>query len=335
MEDYKSKLKNLCEIFLKEENDYSELTKAINDLNQLFCEVSKLEAETEEARENIYLPTGKAIGTFWAAMCVKEIMRTKNFLRGIHKAIKTAQKRFPETPIHILYAGTGPFAALAIPLTALFSPQEIKFTFLEINPESVRLLHNVIAALKLEEYINQIVICDAAEYKHDKNKPVHIIISETMQNALQKEPQVAITLNLLPLLPEKGILIPQNIKIEAALLDPKRNADRMIGTDDYDGKCFHTLDMIFELNKDSGYCNGSSFPEVQVDISQDLDAGYRELCLLTTIQVFEDVYLTHWQCSLNMPKKIMRLDQESTPVKKVSFQYEMSRNPGFILKILP
>lgn len=334
MEDYKSNLKNLCAIFLKEENDYSELTKAINALNQLFCEASKLEAETEEAREDIYLPAGKAIGTFWAAMCVKEIMRTKNFLKGIYKAIKAAQKSFPETPIHILYAGTGPFATLVIPLTSLFSPQEINFTFLEINPESIRLLNNVVATLQLEDYINQVVMCDAAEYKHDENKPVHIIISETMQNALQKEPQVAITLNLLPLLPENGILIPQNIKIEAALLDSKRNAARMTGSSDYDGKCLHIIDTIFELNKDSGYHSNSSFPKAQVDIPYGLDAGYKELCLLTTIQVFDDVYLTHWQCSLNMPKKIMLLEQESIPVQKVSFQYEISNNPGFIFKVL-
>lgn len=327
------KLKDICAILLKEDDNYLELSSAVDGLNRLFYKTSKIDAESDAARENIYLPTGKAIGPFWAAMCVKEMMRTKQFIKGIYKGIKAAQERFAGGPIHVLYAGTGPFATLAFPLTSLFSPREINFTFLEINPESVRLLNNVIEALNIKSYLNEIVLCDAAEYKHDKSRPIHMLIIETMLNALQKEPQVAITMNLMPQMPENGILIPQNIKIEAALLNPRKDIDRMTGDEDYDGKCYQIIDTVFELNKETARQVRDAFPEIELDIP-DIEAGYNQLCLLTNIQIFGDVYLTNWQCSLNLPQRILQLKQDSAPINKVSFQYTLNKSPGFDFKVI-
>jgi predicted RNA methylase len=326
-------LKKICEVLLEEKTDYAQLSKAIDDLNKLFYEASKLEDNTGIVRNDIFLPTGKAIGTLWAAMCVKEMMRTKQFIRGIYEGIKAARQKFHGKPIHILYAGTGPFATLVIPLTTLYSSMEINFTFLEINPESIKLLNNVVEALHVEEYVNEIILCDAAEYKHYNKKPIHMIITETMLNALQKEPQVAITLNLVPQMLKGGILIPQNIKIEAALLNPQKNIDRMLGAKDYNGKCYHILDTIFELNKDTEN-NSGLFPEVEISIPQNIEDGYKELCLFTTIQIFDDVYLSSWQCSLNMPKLIMQLDQENNLINKVGFKYLIKENPGFSYRVI-
>lgn len=331
---HRKKLKQICEIFLKEENDYPELVNAINDLNQIFYEASQIEPESSIVQQAIYLPKGKAIGTLWAAMCVKEIMRTKQFIKGIYKGIKAAQKTFQGEPIHILYAGTGPFATLAIPLTSFFIPEEISFTFLEINPESIRLLHNVISALNVQKYINDVVLCDATEYKHDKSKPIHMIITETMLNALQREPQVAITMNLVPQMLKGGILIPQNIKIEAELLNPKKNMDRMMGNPEYDGKCYHVIDTIFELNKETVYEYCDTFPKIEINIPNNIESGYRELSLFTNIEIFNDIYLTNWQCSLNLPKKVLQLNQEATPIRNISFQYTISENPGFHFEVI-
>lgn len=343
MQNNIEELRRITEILLKPEDDYGELTPAINDLYSLFLSVSELEVDDPQNREDIYVSGGKAIGTTWAAMCVKELMRTKYFLRGLYKGIKEAQKRFPNTRIHILYAGTGPFATLAIPMTTAFTNEEISFTFLEINPLSIDLLNKTIRTFNAESYIKEIIQCDATVYQTDKSDPIHIVLTETMLNALQKEPQVSITINLVPQMLPDGILIPQNIKIDAALMNPKKNIERMTTPDFGNQKYYHFIKTIFELNKTTPECysiesiaaiSSYTFPEVLVELPQDLDPDYNELSLLTHIQVYDDVELTNWQCSLTLPKKITYIDDKNTPSNKMSFQYVISDTPRFKYKFI-
>lgn len=236
------------EILLKSEDDYGEMKKETDDL---LVSVSGLQENDENSRKDYYLPKGKAIGTFWAGMCIKEFMRTKKFVWGVFLGIKRAKEKFPNRKIHILYAGTGPFATLIVPLTTVFTSREVECTLLEINPDSIENLRKIIKDFEIEEYINDIVQCDATEYKVDKDKPIHMVITETMQRALKKEPQVAITLNLVPQMEESGILIPQNISIEEGLLDPKRDMERMMGIEGADKDYCYILKKIFELNSDT------------------------------------------------------------------------------------
>ena len=207
MQENIDKLRHITEILLNPEDDYSQLTKAIDDLYSLFLSASGLEVDDTENRDDVYLSKGKAIGSTWAAMCVKEIMRTKCFLRGLYAGIKAAQKRFPNTCIHVLYAGTGPFATLAMPMTTVFTSDEITFTFLEINPISIQHLKRNINAFDALDYINDIIQCDATTYQANNIMPIHIVLTETMQNALQKEPQVSIAMNLVPQMVAGGFLI--------------------------------------------------------------------------------------------------------------------------------
>lgn len=336
MENYKEELRQITEILLKQEDDYGEMKKATDDLYDLLVEVSGLKEDDTNSRKDYYLPKGKAIGTVWAGMCVNEFLRTKKFIRGTFQGIKKAQEIFRDRPIHIVYAGTGPFGTLLIPLTTVFSGQEVKFTLLEINPNSIENLKNVIQAFGVEEYVDEIVQCDAVEYKADKTKPIHMVVTETMQMALKKEPQVAITLNLVSQMEEKGILIPEKVTVEAGLLDPKRDMERMRGVEGADEDYYYPLNKIFELNKEiigmgknGAYC----FPEVGVEIPLGIEKRYRKLNLFTDIQVFEGDKLTYLNCSLNMPQRIMDIDFDNYNIKGVSFQYVISENPGFIHKV--
>ena len=336
MKSYQEQLRQITEILLKQEDDYGEMKKATDDLYDLLVEASGLEENDENSRKDYYLPKGKAIGTVWAGMCVKEFMRTKKFVRGVFLGIKRAKEKFPNRKIHILYAGTGPFATLMLPLTTIFSSSEVGFTLLEINSHSIENLRKVIKAFNAQEYVEDIVQCDATEYKADKDKPIHMIVTETMQRALKKEPQVAITLNLVPQMESDGILIPQNITVEAGLLDYKRDMERMMGVEGADKDyCYH-LKKIFELNKDMAAVENKKiiFPDVEVEIPNDIDKGYKGLSLFTNIQVFEEEILTYNQCSLNLAHKITNIDWDNNTVKKVDFQYVINENPGFTHKLL-
>ncbi len=336
------KLRHITAILLNPEDDYVQLTKAIDDLYSLFLSTSRLEVDDTENRDDVYLSKGKAIGTTWAAMCVKELMRTKYFLRGLYAGIKAAQERFPNTCIHILYAGTGPFATLAMPMTTVFTSDEIKFTFLEINPISIQHLKRNINAFNALDYVNDIIQCDATTYLADNIMPIHIVLTETMQNALQKEPQVSIAMNLVPQMVAGGFLIPQNIEISAVLMSPKKVTERLTNPDFGNQKYYHTLKTIFELNKStltdcavkSNLDGTYAFPEVIVELPSDIDSDYNDLNLLTNIQVFGDIELTNYQCSLNMPKRLVLLNKESATSNKISFKYVISDTPGFKYKFV-
>ncbi|MCG9967310.1 hypothetical protein L9W92_04470 [Pelotomaculum terephthalicicum JT] len=66
-----------------------------------------------------------------------------------------------------------------------------------------------------------------------------------------------------------------------------------------------------------------------IEIPKGLIAEYNQLCLFTKIQVFGEEELSHWQCSLTLPKKIMVFKKENNNADKVSFQYVLGDKPGF------
>jgi hypothetical protein len=309
----------------------------------LFSHTSGLDEDENINRQDVYLPRGKAIGSVWAGMCVKEMLRTKRFVRGSYLGIKEAMKRFPCRPVHVLYAGTGPFAALAMPLTTVFTSGEVGFTMLEINPQSIKSVNNVIQAFEAEKYVKRIIKCDAGEYNAEEIKPIHMIITETMQNALQKEPQVGITLNLVPQMEPEGVLIPQSIRIDAALMNYKKFNERMLRPELPEQDYCRVIDTVFEVSKDTAAYPGAAegrkaghykFDAKNISIPGALAEEYRHLCLLTTIRVYGEEVLTGQQCSLTMPKRILSFEERINDNNNVSLRYVLSNNPGFECSIL-
>src|SRR5690606_27335694 len=135
------------------------------------------------------------------------------FMKGVYKALQTAMKTFHDTTINILYAGCGPFAPLIVPLLHFFKPEQLSVTLIDINGYSIETIKEIVAELEYEAYIADIIVADATEYKYAKSKDLHVVITETMFKALTREPQVAITRNLVPQLTKGGILIPEEVKI--------------------------------------------------------------------------------------------------------------------------
>jgi hypothetical protein len=324
----KERLKKITQILLEPEDNYVIVKSASDALYDLFIEISELNEEDELNKIDHILPDGKAIGTVWAGMCVKEFMRTKRFISGIYKAIKQAQLCFPEVPIHILYAGTGPFGTLLISLTSMFTSKEIRITMLEINKDSIKCLEKVIHALKVEEYIEEIIICDAAHYKANQLKPIHMVVTETMQSALKKEPQVAITRNLAPQMVKGGILIPENIVIDAVLFDYKKYMDWMLGDKEAEKEFYYPLKTIFTLDKES-VLDEDLFGELYANLPEVMEDRYKKIILFTKIRVFDSEVLTFQQSSLNLPVPVLDIDGRKDSGSKVGFWYHFGEQPGF------
>ena len=293
------------------------------------------------------LPSGTALSPGDAARCVLDYNRTSKLLRGIHAAIREAQRRFPHTTIELLYAGCGPFAPLAIPLTSRFNPAEIQFTLLDIHKRSLDAAQSVFRAFGADAFVREYIQCDAASYQHDAPHVIHIVVAEAMQAALEKEPQVAITINLAPQLCPGGIFIPERIVVSCRLCDLKREFSPLpveSGAADSQqagstrNKVSADLGSVLELTAGSAlnlsaHCGGSEHrgaflsPKVVIDIPKDLDGEFN-LMLSTTINVFDSIALGDYESGLTCPRILYDLGKMRRGMR-IEMAYHLGDKPGF------
>lgn len=341
MINYKDELTYYTKVLLDKNANYGELKSASDSLYDLYKSASNLQEDDENVRKAVYLEYGKAIDTLEAGMCVKEFMRTKCFVLGIYEGILEAKKRFPNQTINILYSGTGPFAALILPLTTVFGPEEIQVTMLEINENTLALLKNTLTAFDVWEYVDDIILTDAVKYSTNKKKPIHMLITETMQRAFVKEPHVSIVLNLIDQVEENGILIPESVVVDAVLFDDHRNQERMLGVEGAEKDYFLMLGRVMDLNFNTAREYSATYKKSQVgdfeidcptyDIPNPIELRFGRINLMTTIKVFGDCILNHYECSLNLPYEIFNLNRNEGFLKNISLKYVISSEPKFVL----
>ncbi|MFD2288350.1 hypothetical protein GJU39_03620 [Pedobacter petrophilus] len=314
-QNLKEQLQSISNDLILPGDFHDKLVPAITAYTKLLFDIGKIEPEKNGERNDVKLPFGHAIGTFWAANCVKEVLRTQRFVRGLYEAVqdKLAQK---SGPVHVLYAGTGPFATLALPVMAQFSADEVQFTLLEINETSHKKLLDVIKAFDLNKYIRRIEITDATTCILP-DTDVDIVLSETLNRALITEPQVFIMLNLASQLGENVIFLPEEITVNLSEKKKKESEPRKIKT------------LInFNHNKMKDIIRQSEkyhwvFDEVGVNIG-DVEPG--NLYYTTEIKVYRNNFLGYEDSSLNLLERV-KLDQEDA--KAVTFKYYAAGKVGF------
>ncbi|MFN0212888.1 MAG: phytanoyl-CoA dioxygenase [Saprospiraceae bacterium] len=327
-------MSEIARTLLGADTEFLAINGAIKQFFELLMDITGIEPGNDVHREHLILPSGKCIGPYWAAMCVKDLLRTKKFVHGLYLGIRAAQQKFPDTTIQVLYAGTGPFATLALPMTALFSPDEVQFTLLEIQPESVRMLHKVIEAFQIDAYIQDIVQGDAMQYQCDPARRAHVLLSETMQNGLRNEPQVAITLNLVPQIQPGGILIPAQVQVWAGLLNKKIRMAKMLRPDETHEPAYLLKKAVFTLDNRSpdGVPDNPWFAPVEIQISPKESARYPHFCLFTEIQVYGNVIISPYESHLTLPCELLHFERMQAPPERVELQYYLNDPPGFRVK---
>ncbi|MEP6793639.1 MAG: hypothetical protein ABJB16_04885 [Saprospiraceae bacterium] len=316
-------------------NEYGELFSACDELYKTLLHINNLDSLDEKNREHLSLDSGEALGLTWAAMCIKDIMRTKRFMDGIYAAVTDILLIHPEKTIHILYAGTGPFATLVLPLTARFIPKQLQFTLLEVNETSFTSLQKLVTILHLEKYIHRLEKADATKWTLPANEHIDIFITEAMQQGLKSEPQVAICMNIVPQLSMETIMIPQQITLAAALLnEPERMLEKSIPGRLI--KSIYTLGTVFNLTKETILTLAKSyqqsnepeftFPGKTLVIQADMVEHYPILYLLTNIRIYKEVRLWIDESPLSMPLKLADLRKHLPG--EIKFQYRSGKNPG-------
>ncbi len=314
--------------------DFLKLSDASKKYKDILEQISNQNMDIEKGRDDIHFDNGKALGTFWAALCLDDLLRTRQFIRGIDKAIK--EKMSSQKPLHILYAGTGPYATLILPFIFRYSKEDIKYTFLEINPFSFQMLQKLILKLGLEDYDITIVNEDATKYCIDSNNEPDIIISETMQNALVKEQQVPIFLNLMNQVKNEVIFIPEKIELSIGLNKAG------VSIEELKEKRFYKEKTVFEVSKEAIFplnqvkkqaIEKFSFEKKQIVIDNEKLKGFNHLLMITEVQVYKDEKININDSGLTTPIFIKDIPENLKSSIVIDTQYLISSEPKLDYKI--
>lgn len=292
----------------------------VHELHDIYASATGISAASIP-NEAIFLPSGKAVGPVGAAHCLLESQRTAVFLKGIYKAILHLQHIFPGRRIHILYAGCGPYATLLTPMAALFPASAIGFILLDINEVSLAAAKKLFADAGLNEYVTRFIAADATGYKIAPEDDIHMVISETMLNALRREPQVAVMQNLAPQMQPQAVFIPSEISVSAKLVSGRQEQESF----SEGGKKPHRLQLgnLCSIGKLSTEMPG----EVTVTIPEDI-GDMNQLQLFTDITVFEDEKLDAYDCSLTLPVTLFDITDDHKG-NTLRFRYAMGNDPRF------
>ena len=319
-------LKSITDALLSPVLDYSNIRKASLSLKELFSEAVSF--HDLEAANQLRIPTkaGMAIDPRSAASCLIDMMRTRKFILGIRHAIEERLKMKPERPVTVLYAGTGPFASLLTPLITIFRPAQLKMILMELNPVSIQYLKKIVQQFGMEDYLIDLVHADAATWSIPGNQQPDIIVSETMNNALQKEPQVSIVANLLSQCNRAPLLIPELIKVDVCLVgDTNKYPEAIL-----------SLKTLIELDAETAVRIKNNpddvpalSPGIIVTISGLPDSQYKQLVLCTAIHIFGQHRLGINESGLTIPHILRMTDSFTKYPVRLLFQYIIDSNPGF------
>src|SRR5262249_46948528 len=142
----------------------------------------------------------------------------------------------------------------------------------------------------------------AATYVWPRERSLHLVLVETMQRALEKEPQVAIALNLAPQLCDGGIMVPERIVVDLCLYDPAREFS-LANTDGTfeDTRVRLSLGTLLELTVQSArqLARDAHYPESVLDAPAE--ARHLPAILRTAITVFGNHALGECASAITTP----------------------------------
>jgi hypothetical protein len=324
-------------------DDQAEIHAALDAIHTMFAKITSVRADklthAQHLKETI-VKGGVAISPHMAALCLLDPLRTVQFLRGIHAAIHEAMHRFPAERIHIVYAGCGPYATLLLPLTTQFSSDQIALTLIDIHKPSIEGVKCLIAALGVAPYVVQCIQANAITYRHPAEMPLHMVVSETMQTGLAREPQFAIMRNFLPQLAENGLFIPESIVVDACLSSSQEeDIGLLMGRDEYRypvGRKLHSqverlpLGRIITLNASFAHPDviGAEWDTIPLATLRipPRDPGLDQFLLMTAVSIFGSYHFAPYDCELSFPLKLHDLTQ-AAPGTEIRFSYRFGQNP--------
>lgn len=296
-------------------------TGRLQRLMEQHCALSLTQVERMRDGES-FLPSGWAISPVQAALCAREPYRTAAFIQGLALAVQ--ERLQADRPVRVLYAGCGPFALLAMPLMALFTPSQVQFCILEVHAETLDYARGLIGKFGYSGHVGDFFCADAAEFRIPAQALPDVIVSETMNTALGKEPQVTIMRNLHGQAPQAA-LVPSAVTVHLGMDRPRLEEPCT------DFGLLFTLDApSMQAWQQDRNAQGDSLPAATLRLPDMLE---REPRLLTRIRVYRDIVLGDYHSSLNLPLRLPgkpKLDGGTT----LAFHYRLGAQPGLDFRIV-
>jgi hypothetical protein len=318
---------------LLDREDPERLRVAVGELHGLFAGVTGIGGEREDPADaaDALLTCGIALSPSAAARCVLDVVRTSKFLKGAYAALMAVRTRLPGRPLEVLYAGCGPFAALGIPLATRFGPDQVRFTFLDVHARSLDAVRQIVGELGLDAHVRAYVQADATRYVH--SGPLHVVIAETMQRGLTREPQLAITRNLAPQLCPGGVFVPEMVAVDAWLVDPDREISPAPGAVDESARTYLGPLIRLEAGSSAGLgASGGSSPVV-FDVPRQAAARHRVM-LGTTVTVFDSIRLGERESGITYPLVLHDVPLSAVDIR-MEFRYSQGEQPGLVYSWAP
>lgn len=295
--------------------EFSLLLRRLANSHREFAAMKRMNSPSETG-------TGVALDPWHASLSMEDRPRTAAFIRGSAHAIADRLAKCPGRPIHVIEAGCGPAAALSIPLMTLFSPRQLQVTIIDLHQASIDSARSLIDNLGLSDRLRA-AICDDL-MTHEFTEDADVIILETMDAALFREPQVALTRRLARALPD-AILLPESIAVNLQLL----NFSEPVFPLTIESLNRRDLGRVFELDRrsameveeENGYLTASC-----IRIPDRVEPG-DELFLVTSVRVFDNVEFAALDAEITRPIKIHNAER-SWLGGALSFRYRIGETPG-------
>ena len=333
------KLKDISRDILEPKNTLVDLIPRIVELKDLLEKYTllKMTPEVSLTEGRTLLDSGMAVSPLVAAICAREVFRSAAFIKGVGAAVQDAAHN--DRPVRVLYAGCGPFALLVLPLMALFSPQQVVFTLIDIHPESLRCVRHLIDDFGFSGHVVEYVCADASHYEIPPDSIPDVIVSETMNVCLGKEPQVSIARRLLAQAPNAR-MVPEAVSVEVCLLDPLKEFAPIDPAQE--GQFIEPvrdriyLGKVFELDAQNvkrwADITEDSLPAASITVPDSVLQRY-QMRLLTRIVVYGQIRLDDYDSSLNLPQ---RLPGKPTFAggEILQFHYKLGAYPGLDFEVV-
>lgn len=263
-------------------------------------------------------PYGKALSPVSAAQCAEDIERSRVFMLAVHQAI--TDRLGKAQPVRVLYAGTGPLGWLILPTLQAFSSEQVQVTALDIHQQSLDSFQALCHELGLQDRVCQWLCNDATAWQPQQAQKYDLILSETMNQFLEKEPQVQIFAHLQQFLLPDGLLIPQQVQLTVDLQQQTLDGPRLYPLGELFCLNIETARVLAEGTEDL-FNKKLQLPVFAPSVSS--------LKLNTRIQVYRDFWLEELQSQLTLPKFMHRLWLK--PGTVLRWSYLLEQNPRWQL----
>jgi len=306
-----NKLKNQVIELLKDSISQEDTERCINEIHNCFQTITGITGYDTKIEYMAAVPAakGKALGLNFAAQCLLDYQRTAKFLRAIYAAINEEKEKNPGVVVELFYAGCGPYAPFLTLIAPLFTANEVQFSLLDINNNSLSSAKKLIQAFELSDYIKEIHLADAVTIEVSKAMDCQILISETLDALLYRECYVPILFNLLPQFKKDVILIPENVLINLS-----------IQTETDQNEEINLLNVREAL---LAYSNCSELPKLFSEKSIELEAleSAQKITLDTKVHIYRNYWLNKSESSLTLPYEL-NLNNESNQ-SAIDFIYQL------------